>query len=98
MLCVPAEFGVIVTVHVDLSVLDAASAQEPLTVPPTTLEPTVTIVPTPVLDFVPFASSSVTVTVAVVVGPMTSGLLLKLTVVVVWRVLTFRLALPVLRE
>ena len=67
IVCVLAEFGVIVTVQVDLSVLDAASVQVPLTVSPTTLEVTETVVPTPGFDFVPLGSVSVIVTVAVVV-------------------------------
>ena len=88
IVCVLAEFGVIVTEHVDLSVLSAANVHGLPIVSPGTLEVTDTVLPTPGLDFVPFASSSVTVTVAVVDWPTLTVLLLNVTAVVVCRLLT----------
>ena len=79
-----------------MSVLSAASVHGLPIVSPGTLEVTDTVLPTPGLDFVPFASSSVTVTVAVVDWPTLTVPLLKMTAVDVCLLFTVSVLEPVL--
>jgi len=89
ILCTLACVGVIVTWQDDLSVVagTAASVQVPVIVSLES-EITLTVSPTPGFDFVPVASVSVTVIVAVVFWPYVIGFAAKVTAVEVEQRLT----------